>query len=99
MYNYVGPFLLHWMPEVVKLAKPVDFLSLLINFVHYNATYLDEEVLVGLVQWVYAISGWSLSRLDDVIVSPQVNMQFGEQVDSNQCHHRELPNNDVMIMS
>ena len=46
----VGPFLLHWMPEVVKLAKPVDFLALLINFVHYNATYLDEEVLVGLVQ-------------------------------------------------
>ena len=46
----LGPFLLHWMPEVVKLAKPVDFLSLLINFVHYNATYLDEEVLVGLVQ-------------------------------------------------
>ena len=46
----IGPFLLHWMPEVVKLAKPVDFLSLLINFVHYNATYLDEEVLVGLVQ-------------------------------------------------
>ena len=46
----IGPFLLHWMPEVTKLAKPVDFLSLLINFVHYNATYLDEEVLVGLVQ-------------------------------------------------
>lgn len=45
-----GPFLLHWMPEVVKLAKPIDFLSLLINFVHYNATYLDEEVLIGLVQ-------------------------------------------------
>ena len=45
-----GPFLLHWMPEVTKLAKPVDFLSLLINFVHYNAAYLDEEVLFGLVQ-------------------------------------------------
>ena len=50
LLHYIGPFLLHWMPEVTKLAKPVDFLSLLINFVHYNATYLDEEVLVGLVQ-------------------------------------------------
>ena len=32
------------------LYSAVDFLSLLMNFVHYNAAYLDEEVLIGLVQ-------------------------------------------------
>ena len=34
----------------LSLYSAVDFLSLLVNFVHYNAAYLDEEVLVGLVQ-------------------------------------------------
>jgi len=50
MEEAIGPFLVQWMPEVVTLGSAVDFLSLLMNFVHYNAAYLDEEVLVGLVQ-------------------------------------------------
>ena len=46
----VGRFLLEWMPEFVTLGKPVNFVSLLVNFVHYNAAFLDQDVLVGLVQ-------------------------------------------------
>lgn len=40
------------MPEIVTLGLSKDFLTLLINFVHYNAAYLDGEVLVGVVRWV-----------------------------------------------
>lgn len=46
----VGPFLLSWMPEVVTLGHSKEFLTVLINFVHYNAAYLDGEVLVGVVR-------------------------------------------------
>ncbi len=45
-----GRFLLEWMPEFVARGKAVNFVSLLVNFVHYNAAYLDQDVLVGLVQ-------------------------------------------------
>ncbi len=45
-----GRFLLEWMPEFVARGNAVNFVSLLVNFVHYNAAYLDQDVLVGLVQ-------------------------------------------------
>ncbi len=48
----LGPFLLSWMPEVVSLGLSKDFLTLLVNFVHYNAAYMDVEVLVGVVRSV-----------------------------------------------
>jgi hypothetical protein len=38
------------MSEVVTLGYSKEFLTILINFVHYNAAYLDEEVLVGVVR-------------------------------------------------
>ena len=40
------------MPEVVTLGLSKDFLTLLVNFVHYNAAYMDMEVLVGVVRSV-----------------------------------------------
>ena len=49
---HAGPFLLSWMPEVVHLGLSKDFLTLLVNFVHYNAAYMDVEVLVGVVRSV-----------------------------------------------
>lgn len=38
------------MPEFVSHGKAVNFVPFLVNFVHYNAAYLDQDVLVGLLQ-------------------------------------------------
>ncbi len=45
-----GPFLLKWMPEVISAGYICDFLSLLINVIKFNAAYLYEEEVAGLVQ-------------------------------------------------
>ena len=37
---------------MVTLGLSKTFLNLLINFVHFNAAYLDGEVLVGVVRYV-----------------------------------------------
>ncbi|XP_064594447.1 tuberin-like isoform X2 [Liolophura sinensis] len=46
----VGPFLLAWMPEVMRVGKQSDFLKLLVNVIKFNAAYLDEEIVGKLVQ-------------------------------------------------
>ncbi|XP_034313756.2 tuberin isoform X2 [Magallana gigas] len=45
-----GPFLLEWMPSVVNTEKLGEFLKLLVHVIKYNAAYLDEEVVAGLVK-------------------------------------------------
>lgn len=52
----VGPFLLSWMPNVSMAGKIQDFLTLLVNVIKFNAAYIDEEVLNGLVQNTCALS-------------------------------------------
>lgn len=47
---YLGPFLLEWMPSVVNTEKLGEFLKLLVHVIKYNAAYLDEEVVAGLVK-------------------------------------------------
>lgn len=47
---YLGPFLLEWMPSVVNTDKLGEFLKLLVHVIKYNAAYLDEEVVAGLVK-------------------------------------------------
>lgn len=46
----VGPFLLHWMPAVTAVARTKEFLSMLVNVIKFNAAYVDEDVISGLVQ-------------------------------------------------
>jgi hypothetical protein len=46
----VGPFLLHWMPAVIGLARTKEFLSMLVNVIKFNAAYVDEDIILGLVQ-------------------------------------------------
>jgi len=46
-------FLLELMPDVITAGNKAEFLTLLINVVKFNATYLDEEVLIGLVSSVF----------------------------------------------
>lgn len=48
----VGPFLLEWMPIVTNGdgKRGADFLSLLVNVIKFNTSYIDEDVVSGLVQ-------------------------------------------------
>ncbi|KAJ4432765.1 hypothetical protein ANN_21404 [Periplaneta americana] len=48
----VGPFLLYWMPAVTGVARTKEFLSMLVNVIKFNAAYVDEDVISGLVQFV-----------------------------------------------
>ncbi|KAG0444091.1 hypothetical protein HPB47_014184, partial [Ixodes persulcatus] len=43
-------FLLEWMPEVLSASRAFDFLSLLINVIKFNSSFLDKEVVAGFVQ-------------------------------------------------
>lgn len=48
----MGHFLLSWMPAVVSAGKTEEFLALLVNVVKYNAAYMDDDVIMLLVQYV-----------------------------------------------
>ena len=52
----MGPFLLEWMPIVIDANKEQDFLNILINVIKYNAAYIDEDVITGLVQYVTGLT-------------------------------------------
>lgn len=46
----IGPFALEWLPTIQSPTLLVDFLQLIINVVKFNATYLDENIVHGIVQ-------------------------------------------------
>lgn len=46
----VGAFLLHWMPAVIGVARTKEFLFMLVNVIKFNAAYVDEDIISGLVQ-------------------------------------------------
>jgi tuberous sclerosis protein 2 len=46
----VGPFLLQWMPTVTGVARTKEFLSMIVNVIKFNAAYVDESVISGLLQ-------------------------------------------------
>lgn len=45
-----GPFLLEWMPEITQAGRELDFLNMVVNVIKYNAAYIDQEIVSGLVQ-------------------------------------------------
>ncbi|XP_067006155.2 tuberin isoform X2 [Anabrus simplex] len=45
----VGPFLLQWMSDMTGIGKTHEFLSMLVNVIKFNAAYVDEDVIAGLV--------------------------------------------------
>lgn len=45
-----GPFLLKWMPQVMQAGKIKEYLELILNVIKFNAAYLDESVISGLVK-------------------------------------------------
>ncbi|XP_062507428.1 tuberin-like isoform X2 [Corticium candelabrum] len=51
----IGPLLLDWMPVMAGHERLCNFLNLLVNIIHYNSTYLDDEIITGLVVYACAI--------------------------------------------
>ncbi|XP_034830671.1 tuberin isoform X1 [Maniola hyperantus] len=45
----IGPFLLDWLPQLRAPAHIVEFVNLIINIVKFNAAYLDEDIVHGIV--------------------------------------------------
>lgn len=45
-----GPFLLSWMPEVMQRWRMDVFMPLMINVIHYNSSFLDEDIISGIVR-------------------------------------------------
>lgn len=46
----VGPFLLKWLPDIVRAGKIDDYLNTIDNVIKFNAAYLDDEVISGFIQ-------------------------------------------------
>ncbi|XP_050694251.1 tuberin-like isoform X2 [Eriocheir sinensis] len=50
--EYVGPFLLDWLPGLLSSPQAADALNLIIILVKFNSAYLDEPVVTGFVKQV-----------------------------------------------
>ena len=50
MFCLPGPFLLEWMPTIMTDDKQNEFFAMLINVIKFNAAYLDEEIVSGIVK-------------------------------------------------
>lgn len=48
-------FLLKWTPEVISAGKAAEILSLLLNVIKYNASYIDDCNVVDVVEYVLFI--------------------------------------------
>lgn len=48
--EYVGPFLLEWLPGLLASPQAADALNLIIVLVKFNSAYLDEPVVTGYVK-------------------------------------------------
>lgn len=46
----VGPFVLNWLPDIIKAGKTEEYLITINNLIKFNAAYLDDEVMTGLIQ-------------------------------------------------
>ncbi|XP_070184862.1 tuberin-like isoform X2 [Littorina saxatilis] len=59
-----GPFLLKLMPDALTAGLITDFLELLINVIKFNAAYIDEDIISGLVQQTCMIQNRTRSDED-----------------------------------
>ena len=49
----VGHFLLDLTPVIVAAGKAIEFLRVLVNYIKYNAAYTDDDIINGIVQYVF----------------------------------------------
>ncbi|XP_025084814.1 tuberin-like isoform X2 [Pomacea canaliculata] len=59
-----GPFLLKLMPDALTAGFITDFLLIVINIIKFNAAYIDEDILSGLVQQTCMIQNRTRSDED-----------------------------------
>ncbi|XP_066292479.1 tuberin-like isoform X2 [Branchiostoma lanceolatum] len=45
-----GHFLLEWMPDAVSYGRTFEFMTLMVNVIKFNSSFLDEEIVAGLVR-------------------------------------------------
>ncbi|CAH1794876.1 unnamed protein product [Owenia fusiformis] len=60
----IGAYLQQFMQEVMSSARVPDYMQLLINVVKFNAAYLDENVVSGLVQHTCVLLNRTKSEAD-----------------------------------
>ncbi|XP_071526638.1 tuberin-like [Panulirus ornatus] len=48
--EFVGSFLLDWLPAVLASPQTLDALHVIINLVKFNSAFLDEVVIMGYVK-------------------------------------------------
>lgn len=46
----VGPFLLDWLPDISAAGKSEEYLEMLVRVVKFNAAYLEDNIITGLIQ-------------------------------------------------
>ncbi|XP_060567265.1 tuberin-like isoform X2 [Ruditapes philippinarum] len=69
-----GMFLLSWMPEVIVCRKICDFLPLLISVVKFNAAYLDEEVVSGIIKQTCVIC--NRPKVEDQVFDDEIKLSL-----------------------
>lgn len=42
---------MEWLPQIQTPSNTVEFLQLIVNVVKFNATYLDEHIVHGIVKY------------------------------------------------
>lgn len=46
-------FLLKWTPKVIGVGKAAEVLSLFLNVIKYNASYIDDNNMADIVEYVF----------------------------------------------
>lgn len=46
----IGRFLLNWLPEISRIGRIEEYLTMIDNIIHFNAAYLDEEIINGFIE-------------------------------------------------
>ncbi|XP_065337125.1 tuberin [Cloeon dipterum] len=105
METEVAPFLLSWMAEVSHANKTNDLLSLLVNVVKYNAGFVEDEIISGLIQNACFLCSWSqheevvfssLALLDVIVCYSQISPNMLETFVFTLCN---LVNNKTYSQS
>lgn len=59
----IGPFLLEWLAQIRSESPMVEMLELMTNIVKFNAAYLEEVVMAGVVRQASAVCReWGCTR-------------------------------------
>ncbi|XP_050296204.1 tuberin isoform X2 [Anthonomus grandis grandis] len=53
----IGRFLLNWLPEISRVGQIEKYLAMIDNVIHFNAAYLDEEIINGIIEHICLLCG------------------------------------------